>query len=98
MLKLEMTVYNDRNYLGKLVASHKGETFKSINVVAKSDPALKIANPPTGMFKLINMLYVPQNIRGTYGSAMMFFEAVDGEASRLQKKSERKIYLSYSWR
>jgi hypothetical protein len=79
-MKLKVTVYTNRDYLGKLEVISEGQIIKTFNVSAKTDPDLGIPNPPAGCYTFIESRPADSQALGTYGDQMLFFERDPGQS------------------
>lgn len=96
MINLEVTVYQNRDYLGKFVLKKDNKEYK-FNISAKTDPELKMPDPPTGTFQMIRIVENPKDNKeayAAYGPYLIFFEAQSGDAINQEKDSNGKFILS----
>lgn len=79
-MKLRVTVYENREYVGKLEVIMGDKVVKKFDVSAKSDPNGGLPNPPVGNYFLLEAKDVPSEASAAYGDWMLFFERDPGQA------------------
>jgi hypothetical protein len=83
-LQLKVLVYNDRRYAGTLKYVTHGQTVECA-VAAQSHHSFNIPNPPTGTYRMVNVVEVndqDEEEQKAYGGGIIFFEAIGGAALR----------------
>lgn len=94
--QFNVTVYPDRNYLGKLTVNIGGYIHK-FPVSAKTVENLRAPNPPIGIYQLVKTVIIrPEDdqVFNSFGPAIIFFEATDGPARHAAPNTEGKFVLA----
>jgi hypothetical protein len=85
-MELRVTVYKNRDYLGKLsLINNFGKTLGEFEVSAKSDPDFGVLDPPTGHYRLLTIKSTSGENSGVisaYGDSVIYFERISGNPVR----------------
>jgi len=93
LIHLEAVVYTDRTYLGRLMC-HTHDEQATFLLCAQSDPALGIAHPCAGNYRLRKIVPLsPQRTaeRLAYGPALLFFVPQEPTTRQAERQSRARF-------
>ncbi len=81
-MELNAIVYRNRKFVGSLTDG-AGILGRSYPICAQADPSLDAFDPAPGRYRFVRIAFIPaedQEATIAYGPAVVFFEAVEGDA------------------
>ncbi len=94
-MKLKILVFDNRRYVGKLSFTSKNGAQYEYKVCAQASPEIDGAvNPPVGNYAFIKTVENAAELIEGYGTHILFFQAVGGDASRTSNYKGGKFVLA----